>query len=499
MSKKKVLILFCPLTLDKTEKPEPDFIIGIGYLLAVLREAGHQVKFIDAYAEGVQHQEMMPDNRVRYGLPFNEINQIIDEFRPDLIGISCPYTINAQDAYDLSRAIKTHNEGLKIVFGGSHSTVNWQFILENKYADFVVLGEGEKTIVELVDNLESPEKYPQIKGLAYRVKEEISINEKRPFIEDLDKLPFPARDLMPFHLYKEAKNKVDHYNRFYPFQLITSRGCPGQCVFCSVKAIWGNTWRGRDPKKVADEIEELVTRYNAKEIHFMDDSISANRERMAQVCREIIQRKFKIYWTTPNGIAIWTLSPETVKLMKQAGCYRLTFGLESGSKEVLNNFVNKHYDYAQATNLIKYANKLGIWTIGTFVLGFPYEKMNNMQDTINFGISSNIDFAVFYIATPLPGTKMYDIYLKEKLISPNTPFTALGINPNTVYFTAARIRKIRDNAYKKFLLYRLLRTWKIVYKIRSLDDLRYLGQVTSNFTKVTFDQFFRLMRVRDFR
>ena len=190
-------------------------------------------------------------------------------------------------------------------------------------------------------------------------------------------LPFPARDLLNMQNYLEHPLNAIGTMRSPATDIITSRGCPFNCVFCSVHTIWGKTWRGRSAKNVVDEIEQLIKDYGIKQIRFQDDNISLDKKRMHEICDEIINRKLNIKWDTPNGIAIWTLDEELLRKMKKSGYYRLAPSIESGSCETIK-FINKPIDYEHVNKILKLADKIGLWTVSPFIIGFPYETMEDI-------------------------------------------------------------------------------------------------------------------------
>jgi radical SAM superfamily enzyme YgiQ (UPF0313 family) len=194
-----------------------------------------------------------------------------------------------------------------------------------------------------------------------------------------------------------------------------------------------------------------------------------------------MRRKLNIKWTTPNGIAVWLMDKVMLKKMKQAGCYRLTFGLESGNKDTLD-FIGKKYDYNYAYEIIKYAHKIGLWTIGTFIIGFPYEKLESINDTINFATSTYLDFAIFYIANPFPGTKMYDYFKKENLIPQDASSIVRGVD--TKNFKHKELESIQSEAFFKFLRSRTLRPWRILWRLRSFEDITYTMKLFQHFLKI---------------
>lgn len=479
----KIMLLNPYLTVYLDDPAGISPALGLGYLAAYLESNGIEVKVLDIAAEGVDVKGEM-GKKVRYGLSESEILKRINEFSPKLVGITCQSTLHAKDAIGTAELVKKADKNILVVMGGAHPSSNPTEILKNKNVDIVVIGEGEVTLLEIAQRLESKKSLNKIIGAFVKSGNKIIKNPGRPFIKDLDTLPFPARHLLPMEIYfREMAQNTSYAIRNRPMTVITSRGCPGDCIYCAVKTVWGRMWRGRSPKNVVDEIESLIRNFGANEIHFIDDSISVDKKRLEGICDEIIKRKLDIKWTTPNGIAIWLLDEKLLNKMKKAGCYRLTFGLESGNFETLNNFIGKHYDYEIAKKIIKYASKIGLWTIGTFIIGFPYEKKQSIEDTINFAIATDLDFAVFYIANPFPGTPMYEIYLKNKLLPSNNAFEVVR-GCGTKYFSHMELTKIQGEAFSRFLESRKKNPFRILNKIRSVEDFFYVFRLGKNLAKL---------------
>lgn len=379
----------------------------------------------------------------------------------------------------------------------------YNYVLKDRNIDFVVIGEGELTFYELCQViLKRKKNYENIKGIAFNKKGEIIRTPVRELISNLDDIPFPARDLVVFEKYLATPQHNPYLMRYPSTTIITSRGCPGKCVYCTVRAVWGRTWRGRGPQNVVDEIEELVKKYGVREMAFLDDSASVNKKRWNAICDELIGRKLDIKWSTPNGIAHWTLDKPTIKKMYEAGCYRVTFGIESGNPET-REFLGKPYSLSQAKELIEYANNIGMWTICTNIIGFPYEKMNSIKDTIEFAKKCGTDFATFFLLIPQPTSDVYNYFRKENLLNFDRFFEDLTINgdefekinyilnetgADTKYFKKEELREIQKKAYREFITYRalsyLFNPIKLVRKIRSKGDLSYVIRLLSYGIKI---------------
>ncbi len=291
--------------------------------------------------------------------------------------------------------------------------------------------------------------------------------------------------------YYNSEYSVWKAMRYPRLSMVTSRGCPFRCSFCSIHSVWCHSYRARSPENVVDEIELLCKDYGIREVNFYDDNIALDKERMKAICDEIIKRKIDIKWPLTNGVAVWTLDEETVLKMKRAGCYRIVFGLESGSRETLKFIHKEHIDFAQAKRLIRYCNKIGLWTMSSFVIGFPYETKVDVEKTLAIALDSGVDLAGFFIATPYPGTEFYDICRKEGLLpelSLNDSLKWIGeIGEATCdmkYLKKDEINYLYQNLRKRFIKRRslsFLNFFRILRKIGGPEELKYFLKMLSNY------------------
>ena len=455
--------------------------LGLAYLAAVLIEAGHEVKIIDCISACPLPARERPDGVVRLGIDSDDMMAAVREFGPDVVGISSCYTIHAPQAYEIAARVKSeYSSDAPVILGGAHVSVVPKEALGQPAVDYVAVGEGEGIITDFCDALQrgrTPEDIPGLLSLS----DDGSLKgiRERPRIEDLDSIPFPRRDLVPLdpYLARQRLYPGDINNRRIPkTSVMTSRGCPGNCVFCAVRCTWGRKWIGRSPANVVDEIESLVDYYGIREFDFVDDNVSVSKSRLTGICDLIVERGMDITWATPNGIAIWTLDHELLRSMKRAGCYRLTFGFESGDPDTIS-FIRKRYSVDKARDIVKYANHLGMWTVGTFVLGFPYEDAGNIGNTVDFACSLGLDLAMFYCATPYPGTEMFEVCRELGVDTTTTPHTR-GFD--TANLTAEEVETLRRGATVRFMNGLKRHPWKPIEKVHSLDDLRFTAKVTAH-------------------
>ena len=477
----KVLLIHPPGTVYGSGLLRPHIPMGLLYLSAYLKKNNVDVEFLDTVAGDVKRVEKRGNGK-RYGMSVNKIIKIINKVKPNIVGIGTMFSAYFDDVVELANIIKKTNKNILVVVGGSHVSVDPTGVLKNKSIDIAVFGEGEETLMEIVKG----KKLTNIDGIAYRQGRKVCKNKPRYLIKDLDTLPLPDWSVIDFSKYVMEST----FNMRKPlFPIVSSRGCPGHCLYCSVNAVWQHCWRGRSAKNVIDEMEYLMTNYGAKEFAFQDDSVSVNKKRLEEICDEIINRKLDIKWTTPNGIAHWTLTKPLLKKMKQAGCYRITFGIESGDPE-LRRWVGKPYSLNQAKDLTKYANDIGYWTLATYIIGFPYEKRENIDNTYRFALESDVDMAFFFRLGLRPGTEVYKIFEKEGwLISDKHIMFSEEATFQTKYFKGEEIVKIQNELYSKFLRNRWLTPYSIIRifkKIKTFEDFRYIARIAWSGVKFQF-------------
>lgn len=484
MQSKKVLLIHPPGTVYGTGLLKPSIPIGLLYISSYLKDNGVEVMFLDTLAGDLNRVEKRGKGK-RFGMSNNKIVKVIRKFDPDIVGIGTMFSAYFDDVKELAKIIKKINKKILVVVGGSHVSVDPGGVMRNKSIDVAVYGEGEVTMLELVT-----ERYlKNIKGIVYRRGTKIIRNPPRKLVKNLDSFPFPDWECLDLKKYTMESN----FNMRKPvFSIVSSRGCPGHCLYCSVNAVWHHLWRGRSAKNVVDEMEYLINNFGAKEFAFQDDSVSVDKKRLEEICDEILKRKLNIKWTTPNGIAHWTLTKPLVKKMKEAGCYRITFGIESGDPE-MRRWVGKPYSLSQAKDLTKYANSIGMWTLATNIIGFPYETQESYDSTLKFAIDSDVDLAFFFRLGLRPGTAMTEIFKKEGwIIKDKHLLYSEDVTFDTKNFSAKEIVVLQQKMYRNFLIKRWLTPLsliRIIKKIRNMEDLIYLLKMMRSGVKLNMSLF----------
>ncbi len=425
----KVLLIQPPAFVlkDKSDM-NPNVPLGIAYVAATLEKSGYQVKIIDAFLEGLEQEYLYDNERVLIGLNREQIEREIKDFAPDVVGISSLFTMQRKNAHMVCEIVKNVSEQIIVIMGGAHPTAEPELVLKDKNVDYVVLGEGEMVMGGLLQRLDQRKDVSNIGGLAFRDGDKIIVNRNREFIKDLDALPFPARHLLPMHKYFQFK-KSHGINKKSPYaSIVTSRGCPFGCTFCSTHTVWGKKYRYRSAGNVLKEIRHLVDTYGIKELLFEDDNLTLNKPRAIEIFDGMVKQGFNLVWRTPNGIAVSTLDEKLLLKMKESGCYQLGIPVESGSQRVLNEIIKKPVLLTNLPRIVKFARKIGIDIVLFLIVGMPGETIEEMKKTFRFSRSLGIfDKQHISIATPYPGSELYDICLKNGYFSKDFHFDRLSI------------------------------------------------------------------------
>ena len=443
--------------------------LGIAYVGAVMEKKGYSVDIIDSPLEGYEHEVKLSDGRYRYGLSVQQILEKIKKFSPDIVGISCPFSTLHDTVCELANAIKQYNRDIIICTGGAHPTAVPGEMLSREEIDFVVIGEGEIRFRQLVESLSTDSGFSQIDGLGYKLNGEVKINPAKSYIENLDDLPLPARHLLDMEKYFEIHRPQGlSIKSGRGVTLITSRGCPANCVFCSIHGIWGKKFRAHSVDHVIMEIDHLIKEYKIEELIFEDDNLTFDIIRAAKLFDTMVENNYGLNWKTPNGIALWRLTKDLVVKMKQSGCYQTSFAIESGNEHVLHKIIRKPLNLEKVKGLVDAAKAEGIFTEGFFVVGFPGETFEQMKDTFDFAYEIGLDKPVFVIATPYPGTELYDICLRDGLLAENYDYKNLitrKANIITKDFTPKQLEKFVARSIIKFQIKKICKNPDVILKL----------------------------------
>ena len=455
----KVLLINPPLTHYKGSITfDIHLPIGLMYVAAMVRDACH-VEIFDCLAI---YFETRKNNVVTYGAPPEEIRKVIEEKKPDVVGISVPFTSQYRNAELVAIISKEVNPKIITVFGGPDPSVRFESILKNQYCDYCIVGEGEETLYEFIRNFSFQSSLEEIKGLAYKCNSTVHY-EPRPFNTNLDVFPFPAFDLVDVKRYLRNKNLYKNRSDIgkNSISIITSRGCPYNCVFCSIKLHMGQKYRAHSPEYVIKLLQLCIDKYGITNFHFEDDNLSFDKQRFETILDYIIKENLQIQWDTPNGIRIDTLNYNILKKMKQSGCTQVTLAIESGNQRVLDEVIKKKSKLGYMVDIVKYCKELKISAHAFYVIGFPGERISEIKDTTDLAIRLYKEYNLFpllLVATPLYGTELYEICKRDKLIKGDPTPEELAIasqttgNPliSTPDFSQQNIRQIIDEYTKSF-------------------------------------------------
>ncbi|MEM2846904.1 MAG: radical SAM protein [Nitrososphaerota archaeon] len=402
--------------------------LGLAYLAAVAEEQGWKVRIIDGLTEGLSMQD---------------IAGIIRSLQPEVAGITAT-TPAIYDAYEIARIVKEHSPNSLVLLGGPHATfMAYEVLEECPYIDVVVRGEAEETLKEILERIERGGDLSEVAGITYRAGDRIKENPSRGLIDDLDSLPIPAYNLLPM-----GKYVVD---RVRYAAIVTSRGCPYGCIFCSSSLQFGKRWRAHSPERVLEELMILRYDYGAREIEFLDDTFTLKMSRAEEISRMIVSEGLDISWSASSRVN--TFSRSLGEAMRRAGAHTIYFGIESGSDKTLR-LIGKGITRRQAMDAVKAARNSGLNALGSFIIGFPHEGEEDIRATIRFADKVGVDLAQFTIATPYPGTRLWEMAVKENLLLTRNwrKFTTLDVVMRSLYLTPERIKKLLLWAYITFYL-----------------------------------------------
>jgi anaerobic magnesium-protoporphyrin IX monomethyl ester cyclase len=408
----------------------PFAVLGLGYLAAVLEKNKYEVDVIDCQA---------------LKLSFEEFKSEISKRQPNIIGLTST-TLTYKSALKLAKITKEMCPNCLTILGGPHATF-WddKALQECPHLDIVVRKEGENTLLELVQRIEAGKSYHDVLGITCRKDGKITRNPDRAYIENLDNLPFPARHLWPMERLRKYEDII---------YLTTSRGCVYWCDFCSTVRMHGRKYRMRSPKNVVDELELLHKTYGVNKFTFCDDAFTVDQSRTETLCDEILKRGLKIEWNC--GTRVDMLTKELLAKMKEAGCISVWFGVESGSQQVLDA-MKKGITLELTMKVFGWVRELGLKPVPNVILGFPSETKESAWKTIKFVEKISPDDVSFYnVATPFPGTPMYDL-VREKGWLRVTDFDEYDTTKpifETPQLSMKDLGKLREGAFHHFYLRR---------------------------------------------
>jgi len=445
---------------------------AMAYATSAVKKAGHEALLLDAIALGWSTSKTLSE---------------IELFLPDIVVVetSTPSIFtDLEFARLLDKRVKA-----KIVFCGPHATALPREVLSGAPGIAVLRGEYDYTIVELINCLETGGNLAEIQGLAWRDGDIIKTNQDRSLIQNLDELSYPERDSLPMEKYTDPACK-----KFPNVSIITSRGCPHQCVFCLESTVFYHSpsFRPRDPVKVVDEMEYVVKRFGAQEVYFDDSSFTSSPKHARSVAEEILRRGLNIPW---SAMADARVDDDTLKLLYRSGCIGLKFGVETADSKRMS-LINKNLDLDHVVKFVKTCQKLGIATHGTFMFGLPGDTKENLKQTLAYAKKLNCTTSQFSVATPFPGTPFYDQAVRENWLnttdwsrwdgagSPVLTYPECKPEDILCFLEKARKMKIKRLVTNPPVLAQYI--WKL-YKIKGFWGL--FGELTAKTSYLLFSRF----------
>lgn len=412
---KKILLIYPPVTwpIDKEFEgiQEP---LGILYIASFLRKAGLNVSVLNFSAfDKVRKRH----HYMTYGADPLNIKNMLRKFTPDLIGVSCPTGANEFDLFETCKIIKSIHQNTPIVVGGVHPSMMPQRILSQRAIDYVILGEGEYRLKKLIDVLNNKSSFSQFDGIAYRQSGKIIVNQSTHVIEDIDSLPFPARDLVDMKIYSYINKKYQSHPPYFHGLVEATRGCFNSCYYCAVSKFEGKKIRYRSVQNIISEISLLKKYYGVEDISFVQNNIALNKRYLKDLCSELT--KIQIRPAIIAGIWPNILDRDIIKAMANAGFTSIILALSSASKRVLREIMHRPVNIDRIPELVKECRKQGLLVKASFVLGMIGETKRELLESLNYPIKLKLDAAEYNVAFPLPGTNLYDLaknkgYLPKK-------------------------------------------------------------------------------------
>jgi anaerobic magnesium-protoporphyrin IX monomethyl ester cyclase len=457
----KVLLINPPqIFYPGSDAPAGNLPLGLMYIAAVLYREGYNVEILDAFMTDPSFLKV--GDTVEVGMPYGRIKEEIRRRKPEIVGIANPFSCEVENAIRVGNIVKEIDPSILTVVGGPHVTaVPVAFLGEAKNVDIAVIGEGEYTILDIAKCFGGYKKISDVQGIAYRKDDAVVQNSPRPFIKNLDELPYPAYHLVDMEQYLNPK-KIEYRSfKDRAISMITSRGCPFNCNFCSVHMHMGKLFRAHSANYVINHIEHVVNKYRVKTIFFEDDNLTFDLKRFEAICDKIIEKGIKFNWETPNGIRADCLTLNLLKKMKKSGCQSVFFGIESGDQFVLDNIIGKSLNLKEVMKVAKMCQDIGLKTGAFYVIGFPGEKKENMLKTVELALKLKQEFDVgmhLFFATPSYGTRLYDECKKKGYIQENlTPRAFAEVRQTrgmplikTEDFMLSEVKEIASMAVKRY-------------------------------------------------
>jgi len=469
----KILLINPPLPLS-TNLISKQYPLNIAYLGTYLEKRGFDISFIDLNIEQ---------------LSSNQLRKLVLKINPQVVGITV-MTATFNNSCRIAVDVKEILPEVMVIVGGSHvSALPEETLKSCKAIDCVVVGEGEETFAEICERVKGNQSFAGANGVVYRANGSIKYEMPREFIKDLDTLPFPRRDYVDMRRYKKSHVSRGFSRKYLNIaEMILSRGCPGECIFCATNVTWRNKIRFRSIQNILAEIEYCRQEFDANHFSFEDDSFSFNRHWVELLCVEL--KKEKITWNC--NLRVDMVTPDLLKLMSESGCRKVQFGIESGSQKILN-LIQKNTSLEQVEQAVEWANQAKIRFIeGAFILGIhPDENLDDVLSTLQLIRRLKINLLMLSLACPFPGTKLYELVKNNSVYQEAKweDFMFYGKSPVSVtkYLSGDQLVRLQRKAYTSFYLNPKL-IWKTWNETRSLSEKCYWIRSGVNFLNEALSQ-----------
>lgn len=473
-----------------------DLPLGLLYIAGVLEKEGHDVKVIDGRIY-FKDKGLVNTYAKRGELDkiYAAIKEEVKKLSPDAVGISNQFTAQVESAVRTAEAVKAADPRIITIAGGPHSVALPETFFNNtNTVDIVVLGEGERVAQNLARCLSQKGDLRTINGIAFKEKGAFTVNKREALIENLDELPYPAYHLIKMEDYFEAEKLGFAIRGVYKYtgseravSMITSRGCPYGCVFCSIHLHMGRGWRGHSSEYVLKHIQFLKDKYGVKHVHFEDDNINFEPKRLEAIISGL-GGKNGITWDTPNGLRADRLNEELLERCKENGCAYLIIGVESGARRVLKDVVHKSLDLKDVVRAAKLCKKAGVDLRAFYVIGFPGETKSEIKRTMNFALMLYHKYNVtphLHVAYPHIGTKLYDICKEKGFLTKDINYDSFHeiisgaklIQTDT--FSIQELNGLHDDFHRRFSRIIRLKLFTECWR-RPLSFISYLKDMVKN-------------------
>jgi len=421
--------------------------LGLAYLAAVLEQHGYPARIYDC----------------TLGLSLDSLMAALIAFQPRVVGITST-TPAFEEACITARRIRSQMPESVLVLGGAHVSAVPALALAGDDFDIGVVGEGEWTMLDVARHIEQGASgdLAKVPGLAIRREGRVVVTEPRPYIQDLDRLPMPARGLLPpLAAYSPTPAS---YRRLPLATVITSRGCPYRCTFCD-RTVFGNAARAHSPERVLAEVDECLHRHKALEIRFFDDTFTFDPRRVMEICDGLRAKRWRFPWTCLTHVN--TVTPELLRRMRAAGCWQVLYGLESGDPEILAS-LRKGSTVERNEQAVRWAQEAGLSVRGDFIVGTPLETWASLRRTVDFAKRLKLDYAHFNKFVPFAGSELHDRLAAQGHCPDISRMTSICDHQTTPYvppaLTADQFQRFLNEAHIEFylrpshILRRLVRT-----------------------------------------